>query len=681
MGVEAPFIPPLVCFRRLQCGNASGSHGPRSSLGGESARRSSAIVGEPVCGERFMSEAERRERLLSMAASVPNPGTSEGSEQSDRLKAIRELALASDDLPELLERLGLFPGGHGDTQRHDDFKRALTRVHKLHRSSLPRSCIPGQEFPVDGSAGDDSCAAGTLSSSSSCRSVGYKEESTSRARDSGRRAESAGRRRRGNRPSSTAGNLRREPNEKALVSRSAKAQSTGGKRSNRAASGIGTLAASSLPKAEHASAAVSASHRICAETAPSTPPRSLERHARRGAPSAVRVRSASKLRKSPVRAWSSSWGVTRRRTSGSRSNSSSMRAKKAPVRIPYRLTLQDDPLDASNQLLTSEASSAAVSARNSQKDAVPKDRVDQLQRSVSTQTHSTQKVNPGTQRLARAPLAKRPSAAPSSSASADGGCAGSGSEKRLEHHGYSSDSSQRHVKLFRNVGMSLRSVTSQSEPTTRPGHREKLAPRSPGPRRTPSGRAVAKAGDLGEGVSSTSREQDVQRCSAAAETVVVDDSPRHLPFAATRSDTSLHVMPSVHVAPAFQSSSAPVGLDAATMQLERLVEETHRALVRDGLLPADEPSQPGPRGPAARISLGEGIGDNLTGFTSSSAVIADFPSLDAVDRALEELQQDLREIDGTLAAPLGPTERPARSHGHSNAWMHDEKPFSFNGSP
>lgn len=69
----------------------------------------------------------------------------------------------------------------------------------------------------------------------------------------------------------------------------------------------------------------------------------------------------------------------------------------------------------------------------------------------------------------------------------------------------------------------------------------------------------------------------------------------------------------------------PVGLDAATLQLERLVEETHQALMRDGLIQVGDPA--------------------------GGAGVPAIPSLDAVDKALEELQRGLAEIDSAIAAP------------------------------
>mmetsp|Transcript_54522 Transcript_54522/g.100895 ORF Transcript_54522/g.100895 Transcript_54522/m.100895 type:complete len:623 (-) Transcript_54522:183-2051(-) len=74
------------------------------------------------------------------------------------------------------------------------------------------------------------------------------------------------------------------------------------------------------------------------------------------------------------------------------------------------------------------------------------------------------------------------------------------------------------------------------------------------------------------------------------------------------------------------SSAMALGLDQATIELEALVEDAHRALVRDGLFPPFE-SDVVEEGP---ISI---------------------PSLDAVDRALEELQRGLAEIDSALARP------------------------------
>lgn len=68
-----------------------------------------------------------------------------------------------------------------------------------------------------------------------------------------------------------------------------------------------------------------------------------------------------------------------------------------------------------------------------------------------------------------------------------------------------------------------------------------------------------------------------------------------------------------------------VSLDAATLQLERLVEETHQALLRDGL---------------------------ISGTTQAPPATFTAPSLDAVDKALEELQRGLMEIDLALARPI-----------------------------
>lgn len=65
--------------------------------------------------------------------------------------------------------------------------------------------------------------------------------------------------------------------------------------------------------------------------------------------------------------------------------------------------------------------------------------------------------------------------------------------------------------------------------------------------------------------------------------------------------------------------------DHVTRELERLVEETHRNLVSDGLIQAD-PSWEAPNGFPGPL-----------------------PSLDAVDMALEELRRGLAEIDLALA--------------------------------
>lgn len=113
----------------------------------------------------------------------------------------------------------------------------------------------------------------------------------------------------------------------------------------------------------------------------------------------------------------------------------------------------------------------------------------------------------------------------------------------------------------------------------------------------------------------------------------------HMPPACSPPEVVLqHSQPqpgSAPVAPSLQCSSehplpermseqlSSTGLDLATLQLERLVEETHQALVRDGMIQGGE--------------AGCGI--------AAPAV----PSLDAVDRALEELQRGLAEIDSAIA--------------------------------
>jgi len=66
-------------------------------------------------------------------------------------------------------------------------------------------------------------------------------------------------------------------------------------------------------------------------------------------------------------------------------------------------------------------------------------------------------------------------------------------------------------------------------------------------------------------------------------------------------------------------------LDSATRELEQLVEETHLSLVRDGLL------QPG---------FGAAPATSVPGLTPSPPAA---PSLEAVDRALEELQDSILE--------------------------------------
>lgn len=81
--------------------------------------------------------------------------------------------------------------------------------------------------------------------------------------------------------------------------------------------------------------------------------------------------------------------------------------------------------------------------------------------------------------------------------------------------------------------------------------------------------------------------------------------------------------PGPATAPTTAPPTEPLNLDSATRQLEQLVQETHQALVRDGII--------------------NGESGNVPSAT---------PNLDAVDRALEELQRGLLEIDHVLAKPM-----------------------------
>lgn len=78
------------------------------------------------------------------------------------------------------------------------------------------------------------------------------------------------------------------------------------------------------------------------------------------------------------------------------------------------------------------------------------------------------------------------------------------------------------------------------------------------------------------------------------------------------------------------SLSLPFGLDEATLALDSLVEETHQTLIRDGYIEIDD-CRPG-------APICEQLPVESAGGTS----------LDAVDRALEELKRGLFEIDNAL---------------------------------
>jgi hypothetical protein len=105
--------------------------------------------------------------------------------------------------------------------------------------------------------------------------------------------------------------------------------------------------------------------------------------------------------------------------------------------------------------------------------------------------------------------------------------------------------------------------------------------------------------------------------------------------------------------------------DEPTAHLERLVEETHVALVRKGLLPPDTGRGGTPVDVQSATVLQAAPGESEYGripsldavqpaATAAQAASDEcIPSLDAVDRALDELQMGLAEIDRTLGRPAG----------------------------
>jgi len=113
------------------------------------------------------------------------------------------------------------------------------------------------------------------------------------------------------------------------------------------------------------------------------------------------------------------------------------------------------------------------------------------------------------------------------------------------------------------------------------------------------------------------------------------EAAAHPPVASVSEiDTTLAMQPSLEPTELPRGPSSIPGLDGATAQLERLVEETHRTLIADGLLQVDDgPIQPLPM--------------------AHVAPVPEVPSLDAVDHVLAELRRGLAEIDSALAAGPG----------------------------
>lgn len=118
------------------------------------------------------------------------------------------------------------------------------------------------------------------------------------------------------------------------------------------------------------------------------------------------------------------------------------------------------------------------------------------------------------------------------------------------------------------------------------------------------------------------------------------------------------VIPQVKVPPLPETISGlgPLGLDEATVALESLVEETHRVLVRDGFLDPGDLLTGGGLFPS-NLSLAQDAAMRLEHNSGGELTCEPaIPSLDLVDKALEELQRGLAEIDTSLS--LSPDELP-----------------------
>lgn len=151
-------------------------------------------------------------------------------------------------------------------------------------------------------------------------------------------------------------------------------------------------------------------------------------------------------------------------------------------------------------------------------------------------------------------------------------------------------------------------------------------------------------------------------------TTMVAGSPAELVFAPLPSPAGLGLEEAA-VALSAPLPMPALGLDDATLALERLVEETHRALVRDGLIQdslcphcankymddsnfcrkcgkprLSESAPPPPAAAAAPCSSSSSQPPHAPPPLGKA-----IPSLDAVDQALEELQRGLAEIDSALA--------------------------------
>eukprot|EP00929_Paragymnodinium_shiwhaense_P056333 TRINITY_DN28199_c0_g1_i1.p1 TRINITY_DN28199_c0_g1~~TRINITY_DN28199_c0_g1_i1.p1 ORF type:complete len:680 (+),score=148.48 TRINITY_DN28199_c0_g1_i1:76-2115(+) len=665
---DAPFISRLVSSRRGLAGRIQAW--PEGPAAAEAAWQSdasktvqlySSVLSEPVHGERFERLSSSVARLSAAAlgpaaADGDHAGghcfraaaESEGALMEPRMRLEAERLQA--DLPALLARLGMFAGGPGDVEAQAALKRTLKRIHKAHRRATVRSCFV-------------EAAPRSSSSSSSSRGSGSDAEDV-RSMDATAALKGQ--------VAPLVGGL-----DAKRISGRAKATNQGGSCRDR------KRLASSLKKGE-----VMASDAAVAAA--------ISTHTKIPTKAARRVeRSASADRAAGMKEGSSVAGAKPQRAASRPAvRAVDLKVPSAPAAAAAVPALGRADAAVQWSAEDSDALDAPVGFERQEKRAAAEPR--RRPRSAGGPPRGT-----ATGLMAASPLPVRqqpPRLRLSSPAAASQGLAAK-AKKRGVSVSVPADGRPAAVGSAAVVGglatvpACLRRLSGGAIPghgAAAPGHHVarpgRLAPTASAAsaktvlRRPPSRR---KARSASSGLQSKASQQQTTSASSAAEVkrtkvrrrvtsagplpLPRDDSSSYDLFFAAGGGDRLHAAPAlapgepvaapVHSALSgdwIRASAQPPShlvlqpsLDEATLELERLVEETHQALVRDGLLRTSMASYGSP-GPPAYQPMGS---PPLDASAFSDIIIRDaVPSLDAVDRALEDLQRGLSEIDGALAA-------------------------------
>mmetsp|Transcript_153618 Transcript_153618/g.271122 ORF Transcript_153618/g.271122 Transcript_153618/m.271122 type:complete len:643 (-) Transcript_153618:60-1988(-) len=619
-----PFITPLICFRR-RAGlgqpvpdGVTGSPqtaGPASSGQAYEPSRSRILAGPPSCGERFETPAAREARLVeadmaAAAAAAAKEERARDRQQEEASSSSRVPMCTADELPDLIENLGLFPGHPGETGHQRHLARSVSRVHKAHRAAKPSgdSGLPRHK------RGSRANTVSLTQQSQRRRSSGSPKRSRRHAGSAGRHAVSQEQFKgiEGSSPSSASSDFESTLDPASLIAAATPPKRKSGKR----------RALTSAEKTTRPGAiqteCLSCGRPLNAGKAGRC--RSDCSGVRGGGGGRWRAGMRSSGQKKGQKTFADAGTVT--------SDSTPVIERPDGMLDPRGTNAADAPAGGSPaaRLAAADLADAAVAAA-----------VAAHAESSPRQGHVAGDRSTGLARSSSAPPRSRP-------ASADVPARTPASSGRASRARASAQPSRQ--RFSGRVVCNCGNVLAPDSAFCR-----KCGARRPGSEAWSSQAERWQRSGAGSPAAAGPLPQQRFGSQPAARPEAHRRNPVPLDYLQTLQDG---YGPGRGRPPAWSSvAAAPVslpgpnlGFDEATWALERLVEETHQTLVRDGLIqdvaPIPSSELPGPAG-------SHGMRDS---HVAAPHVI---PSLDAVDRALEELQRGLVEIDTALARPIGST--------------------------